>query len=137
MTTAASGARSAAARSQLSRVIGANGWFSLVSGGALVAGAFMLSDWFALPAGVIAVVGAALVPYGLTLRAAASAEPFDVRMAWLATIGDLAWVAGAIVLIAIPNTTSTAGKWTLAALSLAVLDFAIFQLRGLFGSQQP
>ena len=135
MTAAVSGARSEEARSQLPRIIGGNGWFSLVSGVALVAGAFILDDWFVLPAWVIAFVGAALIPYGLMLRAAASAEPFDVRMAWLATIGDLAWVGAAIVLIAIPDTMSTAGKWTLAAVSLAVLDFAILQLRGLVGGR--
>ncbi len=133
MTATTSHANGAGTLGRLPRIIGANGLFCIISGTALGAGAIILDDWFDLPALVIAVVGAALIPYGLMLRGAAKADPFDRRWAWLATIGDMAWVVGAIILITVPNTMSTGGKWTLAIVSLAVLDFAILQLRDLLG----
>jgi hypothetical protein len=116
---------------RLSRIIEANGRFSVVSGALLLAAAVVLDGWFDLPAAVIAVVGAALIPYGLMLRRSAALDPFDYRLAWLATIGDLTWVIAAIVLLVIPNTMSATGKWTLAIVTLAVLEFAVLQLREL------
>ena len=101
--------------------------------------AVVLDGWFDLPAWVIAVVGGALIPYGAMLRRAARGEPLDRRMAWSATVGDGGWVVGASVLLAVPNTMSAAGKWTLGFVSLAVLNFAILQLRELrrSGDQVP
>ena len=91
----------------------------------------VIGDSFDLPVWVIAVVGFALVPYGLILRVAAASPAFDRRVALFATVGDLAWVLVALVLLVVPNTMSTGGKWALAIVSLAVLDFAILQLREL------
>lgn len=131
MTTTTSNVRPTQLRSRLAGTINANGWFSIVSGAVLLVGAVVLDAWFDLPAWVIALVGASLIPYGLTLRSAARTIPVDRRMAWFATIGDLAWVIAAIALITIPHTMSAPGKWTLVILSLAVLDFAVLQLREL------
>ncbi len=116
---------------RLARIISGNGWFCIVSGSILLVGSVVIGDWFDLPVWVIAVVGFALVPYGLILRSNAATPAFDRRIAVVATVGDLAWVFGAIVLLVIPNTMSAGGKWALGILSLAVLDFAILQIREL------
>ncbi len=132
-TTTVSGRTNPAWR-RLPTIILANGWFGIGSGLILLVASPWLGDWFDLPAWVIAVVGASLVPYGWMLRSAAEAEPFDRRFGWLATVGDITWVVAAVALIAIPNTMSAAGKWTLGIVTIAVLDFGLLQLRALLGS---
>ena len=116
---------------RLARIIGANGWFCLVSGIVLLLGAGIFGDWFELPWGVIAAVGLVLVPYGMLLVFGSRATRFDRRLALMATAGDLLWVVAAAMLVVIPDTMGAAGKWALAVVSLAVLGFAVMQIREL------
>jgi hypothetical protein len=119
----------------LRHVIAANGWFSLVSGAIGVVAAAPIGDLMELLPSLLVVVGIALVGYGAALRAASRRRPFPRGVAWLATAGDLAWVAGAVVLVAIPGTMSGNGKALVAALSVAVAGFAVVQLCALAASQ--
>lgn len=119
----------------LTQVIAANGWFSLVTGAIVVMAAAPIGDLMELPVSLLVAVGIGLVGYGAALFAASRRRPFPRAVARLATAGDLAWVVGAVVLVAIPSTMSGGGKTLLAAVSVAVAGFAVAQVRALAASQ--
>lgn len=116
---------------RMRRVLSANAWFSLLSGAALVGGAVLVDDALGVSPWILVGVGAALVPYGMVLRRAAQPGVPDRRLVAVATAADLAWVAGAAVVVAVPGAMTGLGKAALAILTIVVLDFAALQLVGL------
>lgn len=117
----------------LKRALLANALFSLTSGVLLV---FFASFWAALFEAanpiVYRVTGIGLLAFTafvLYLAIHPSPNTFD---ALLVSIGDIGWVIGSGILLAVAHgALSTVGIWLIIAVAVIVLTFAIAQLRGI------
>lgn len=109
-----------------------NAWFSVTTGAVALLGAVALDRTLGAPAPVLTLLGVGLVGYADLLRRAAAGSLDTTRIGRLAVAADLLWVvaAGAMLLVA-PEVLTTAGRWTLAAVTLVVLDLAVVQAVGL------
>jgi len=112
---------------KLRYVLSANVVFSVVSAIVLVAASAPLAEFLGTPVWVPVVVGVALLPWAGFVLVNARREPPSRRDTWITIAGDLAWVIGAAVVIVLPDTLSSGGKWALGFVSLVVLDLAVFQ----------
>lgn len=114
----------------LTRTLVANAGFSGATGLAMVVAAGPLSRWLGIPFWLTLAVGAALIPFaivvgGVARNPRAGAVKFVI-------VADAAWVVGAAaIIIGFPQSMSSAGLWALGLVTLAVADFALFQLIGL------
>lgn len=111
-----------------------NALFSLVSGFWFVAFASAVAETIgsAVPPTVIAVIGAILLPFG-SLTAWVGTRPHPPTWAaLLISLGDLAWVLASAVLVTIGGASLTfEGALLVIGIALAVLIFALGQLRGI------
>ena len=109
---------------------------SAAIGAALAIGAIPISDWLGIPTPVSLALGIGLVAFGaLVLKVARDAR----RQLVLEVIAaDLAWVVGAgVVIFGFPDSMSTAGRWSLGVVTVAVAVFATLQATGLRRSGFP
>ena len=115
----------------LQNLLKGNGAFSAVSGAFLLLGSPVLDEAFGLDTWLLIVSGLGLIGYGVQIAQmgrAADATPGGR----FATAMDLAWVAGAaVILIAFPTAMTTAGRLALLLATLAVAGFAIGQTMAL------
>jgi len=118
----------------LTRTLVANAGFSGATGLAMVVAADPLSRWLGIPTWLTVAVGAALMPFAVVVAGVAR----NPRAGAVKSVifADAAWVVGAAaVIIGFPQSMSSAGLWALGLVTVAVADFALFQLIGLRRSQ--
>lgn len=108
-----------------------NATFSVVSAASLIAFSEPLARMAGLPIWLVVTVGIGLVPFAGLVAHAARRRPLDRSQVQAITVADFVWVVAALLVIAVPGTMSTSGKWLLAGISLAVLVFGILEARGL------
>lgn len=116
-------------RMSLRNILFANAVFSLMSAAVLIAAAGPLSDFLGAPPLVLVVGGVALLVWAAFAFVNTRREIPSRRNTRLVIAGDLTWVVGAVVIILLPDTLTTSGKWALVTVSVFVLDFAVFQWR--------
>lgn len=118
----------------LTRTLGANACFSGATGLAMLVAAGPLSRWLGIPSWLTVTVGAGLMPFAIFVAGVArNPRPGAVKSV---IVADAAWVVGAAaVIIGFPGSMSSGGLWALGLVTLAVADFALFQLIGLRRSQ--
>ena len=115
----------------LRNLLKGNGAFSATSGMLLLLGSPLLDGAFGLNAWLLAVSGAALIGYGIQLAQLATADDATPGGKF-ATVMDIAWVAGAaVILVGFPTAMTTAGRIALLVATLAVAGFAVGQMRAL------
>ena len=120
----------------LTRTLVLNAGFSGLSGALLVVGASWLAPWLGIPLWLTAGLGVGLVVFAIAVALVAR-RPRQ-SLVRLVIAADSAWVVGAIaVILGFPNAMSSAGLWTLGIVTLAVADFATFQMIGLRRSALP
>ncbi|MEX2550432.1 MAG: SRPBCC family protein [Nitriliruptoraceae bacterium] len=112
--------------------VSVNAMFSAGSGLVLLAGAPLLRGWFGVDAWLLAGFGGGLAVFaGLLIWLLADPRRLAVG-AWWALGADLAWIAGAIVLLAVfPTLLSPMGRFALIAVTGGVALIVIGQLVGL------
>ena len=115
----------------LRRALRANGTFSIMSGIAFILAARPIANLIGIDYPVvIAGIGLSLAFFAVALFFNAARSEVSRIEAALAVAGDLAWVAGSGVVIALGILT-TSGNWAVALIADIVLLFAIFQFVGL------
>lgn len=124
----------------LRRTLWGNAAFSVVSGAALAIFAGPFAD--AAAHGPVAVMGLDLavvlellglgvIAFGALCAWVASRETLPEGWARLIFAADLAWVAGSVLVLALPATWTTAGIAGIVAVALIVADLAILEYLGL------
>lgn len=120
-------------QSLLRNALIANALFSALSGLALVGFGGSVSQWMGVPPSwFLRIVGAGLLAFAAFLFGEARRDVLSPARALLATLADLAWVMGSVVLLLLPIAAfSSAGRWAVALVAAVVLVFALLQLAGL------
>ena len=115
----------------LRRALRANGIFSITSGIAFILAARPIANLIGIDYPMlIAGIGVSLAFFSVALFYNAARSEVSRIEAGLAVAGDLAWVAGSGIVIALGILT-TSGNWAVALIADIVLLFAIFQFIGL------
>ena len=108
-----------------------NGVFSLLSGSVFVVASTRISEVIGLEYPVIlVVVGLGLVSFAGALFFNSARPEINRLEAAAAVVGDVAWVLGSGVVIALGVLTTT-GNWAVAVVAEVVLLFAILQYVGI------
>ena len=115
----------------LRRALRGNGIFSTISGIGFLIAAKPIANLIGIdyPA-IIAGIGISLLLFAGALFYNAARKEVSRMEATLAVAGDLAWVAGSGVVIALGILTPS-GNWGVAMIADIVLLFAIFQFVGI------
>ena len=105
----------------LANAVSFNAAFSASSGLTLLAGAAMLRGWFGVAGWLLAAIGVGLIVFACLLVWLLAEPPrLAVGARWVLA-ADLAWIAGAIVLLSVtPTLLSPAGSGALAAVTVVV-----------------
>lgn len=124
----------------LRRTLWGNAAFSVVSGAALA----MFAAPFAAAAAhapvsvlgldltiVLELLGAGVVAFGALCAWVASRPELPQGLARLIFAADVAWVAGSVVVLALPASWTTAGIAGIVVLAVIVADLAILEYLGL------
>jgi Na+/melibiose symporter-like transporter len=124
----------------LRRTLWGNAAFSVVSGAtlAIFAGPFAKAAAHA-PVTVLGIdlaiafelLGLGVVAFGALCAWVASRETLPRGLARLIFLGDVAWVAGSVLVLALPATWTTAGVMGIVVLAVIVADVAILEYLGL------
>lgn len=114
----------------LMKSLRANAIFSSATGAALVVGSVPLGSWLGIETWISIGLGLGLIGFAVALMVLArDPKPALVRVV---VVADVAWVIGAIIVIAaFPQAMSTAGLWALGLVSVIVAGLAVGQLVGL------
>jgi hypothetical protein len=72
-----------------------------------------------------------VVAFGALCAWVASRETLPRALARLIFLGDVAWVAGSVLVLALPATWTTAGVAGIVVLAVIVADVAILEYLGL------
>ena len=124
----------------LRRTLWGNAAFSIVSGAILAAFAGPFARMAALGpvslmgldlAIVFELLGVGVIAFGALCAWIASRETLPVGWARVVFAGDVAWVAGSILVLALPATWTMAGFVGIVVVALIVADFAILEYLGL------
>ncbi len=116
----------------LRRVLQANAAFSLASGLALVLAAGPLAGFSGIEPIVLRAVGIGLLPWAAFVFHTSRRAALRRREVLVVIAGDLAWVAGTIILaLAAFSAFTVAGLITLLVLGAIVADLAAAQIIGL------
>lgn len=110
------------------RALAADAVLTSTSGLVLGLGGAALAEPLDVPAALLIAIGVALLAWTALVVVFARRRPTRRRELELVIAGNLGWVVGAIVVLAIPATLSSGGKWALAAVSLVVAAFGAVQL---------
>lgn len=131
MSVTAPPRRIAPQQTLLGRALLANAAFSATTGIVLVLGATTLDDVLAVDALVLGGLGVGLLVYAVDLAVLARSARWVRRGGMMAIIADLAWVAGAMTLVAFTSVLSPQGTAALAAVTAVVAALAALQMAGL------
>jgi hypothetical protein len=120
----------------LTRSLVLNAGFSGLSGLLLLAAAHSLGPWLGTPVWLTRAIGIGLVAFAVAVGLVAR-RPRQPRVR-LVIAADAGWVLGALaVILGFPGAMSSAGLWALGIVTMAVADFAAFQVIGLRRSALP
>lgn len=108
-----------------------NAAISGVSGLVLLLGAAWLDGWLGIDWWLLATVGVGLLVYAVDLAWVARDDRLLVPGARMAIAADVAWVLGAVALIAFTAVLTRRGEIALAVVSLVVAGLAAAQWVGL------
>lgn len=116
----------------LASAVSCNAIFSAASGVVLLAGAPMLSDPIGVAGWILAMVGVGLVGFASLLVWLLAAPRRLTAGAPFALVADVAWVLGAVVLLAgFPGLLAPAGQVVLGAVTAVVATIALGQAVGM------
>ncbi len=124
----------------LRRTLWGNAVFSIVSGAvlAIFAGPFAraaaqetVSVMGLDLAIVFELLGVGVIAFGALCAWVASRETLPQALARIIFAGDLAWVAGSVLVLALPASWTTAGVAGIVVVALIVADIAILEYLGL------
>jgi hypothetical protein len=124
----------------LRRTLWGNAVFSIVSGAVLAAFAQPFADVAAHApiavmgldlAFVFELLGLGVVGFGALCAWVASREMLPEGWARVIFAADLAWVAGSVLVLALPASWTTAGIAGIAVVALIVADIAVLEYLGL------
>jgi hypothetical protein len=124
----------------LRRTLWGNAIFSVVSGALLAIFAQPFAEIAALGpvavmgldlATVFDLLGLGVIAFGALCAWAASRETMPEGLVRLIFAGDLAWVVGSVLVLAVPATWTTAGFAGIVVVALIVADIAILEYLGL------
>ena len=124
----------------LRRTLWGNAAFSVVSGAILAAFAGPFARMAAQGpvsllgldlAIVFELLGLGVIAFGALCAWIASRETLPVAWARVVFAGDVAWVAGSVLVLALPATWTMAGFVGIVVVALIVADFAILEYLGL------
>ena len=124
----------------LRRTLWGNAVFSIVSGAVLAIFAGPFADIAAHGAIsvmgldlalVFGLLGLGVIAFGALCAWVASRETMPEGWARLIFAGDLAWVAGSVLVLALPAAWTTAGIAGIVVVALIVADLAILEYLGL------
>ena len=104
----------------------------------LVVGSVFIGNVLDWPTLVVAIIGAALVPYAWILHMIVQKGDLGSAPAKLTAGADFAWVIVSVaLLIGWPDNTSTAGKWIVGAIALAIGQIGLTKIIGMHKAQSP
>lgn len=117
-------------RDMLATVLRADGVFAVLSGAVLILFAGPVADLIALSGTLpLIVLGVVLLLYGGDLLYFAGRPDYNRRVAQVAVVLNLLWVAGSYLGLLLGwFPVNTAGKWAIALVAEAVLLFAILEI---------
>ena len=124
----------------LRRTLWGNAVFSVVSGAVLVTCATPFAAWATHEpvsvagldlAIVFELLGLGVVLFGALCGWAASRASLPAGIARLIFAADIAWVAGSVLVLALPATWTMAGFIGIVVVALIVADFVILEYLGL------
>ncbi len=118
----------------LRRALAANAAFSLITGSVLAIASASVAPLVSVNASpwIFAVIGAGLLLFGVFVAWLANRPAPDPLLALAVSIGDLTWVIGTAILLAVANgTLKLVGMAAMSLVAVCVLGFAIGQLRGI------
>jgi len=93
----------------------------------ILTGAFM-ADWLGVPGWLATVAGVVILAWALVITLYANRRVARRRELDRVVAGNLVWIALAALVIAIPGTMSSSGKWLLAIGTLVVVVCVIAQV---------
>jgi len=118
----------------LRRALSANAVFSLLTGSVMVISSSTVASLLGhgVEPLIFVVIGAGLLPFGAFVAWLASRSTPEPLLALAVSIGDLIWVAGSVVLLAVASEfLKPAGLVATVVVAMFVLGFAIGQLKGI------
>ena len=120
----------------LVRALRANAAFSAVCGLICLEAASTLGPWLGLDPGLLFSLGVDLEIFSVALLFLSSRDLSSHRSStWsrravdVVIALDVLWVLGSVAAITVAPSLTTAGRWTVGLVALAVADFAFFQWR--------
>ncbi|MEX2424626.1 MAG: hypothetical protein WD990_11675 [Acidimicrobiia bacterium] len=120
----------------LTRTLALNAGFSGFSGGLLLGAASSLAPWLGTPVWLTRGLGIGLVVFAIAVTLIGRRPRRSLVRFVIAA--DAVWALGAtVVILGFPHAMTAAGLWALGIVSLAVADFAVFQMIGLRRSSLP
>ncbi|MBA3586551.1 MAG: hypothetical protein H0W41_02820 [Chloroflexi bacterium] len=115
----------------LQAALTANAAFSGLSGAALALGSAQLGVWLGLDRVVLVGLGLALLGFAALLFAGAARRQLTRIVGWMAIAADVAWIAGAMVVIALGHVLTDEGNVSLTLVTAVVGALAGAQWLGL------
>ena len=112
--------------------LNANTVFSFVSGVVAAAGAQPLSDFSGVDPLVLRILGIGLVLWASIIFKFAQRRPLRRSEALIVIAGDVAWIMGSLIVLAVAGDAFTGGGLAaFVVIGAVVAGFALLQLRGL------
>lgn len=130
-TTRSSTTRNASLLS-LRNVVLADAGVSGINGLAYLAGAMVLDSILGPSAAFLAIIGAVLLGWSAALGWVGTRSPIVAGQVREVGIGNLVWVAGSVVVLALMDLTVIGAVWCVLQ-AIVVAGFAVLQLRGIRG----
>lgn len=118
------------ATDNLRTVLWANAVFSATSALTLLGLGRPIADWADVPVSLLQSLGLGIAGFAVYVAWAASRPALVAAHVRAIAVADMAWVAGAATVIAIPDTLPVGGSVALAAVSLVVLDLGVLEWLG-------
>lgn len=116
-------------------VVLADAGVSGLNGAAYLAGAMVLNSILGPSATFLAIIGAVLLAWGAALAWVGTRSPLVGLQVREVAIGNLAWVAGSVLVLALMDLTAIGAVWCVLQ-AVVVAGFAALQLRAVRGSSR-
>ncbi len=115
----------------LHRAVAANAVFSMTSGATLAVLARLLGAFAGVAVWLVLVVGLGVFTFGASLAVRLRRSGISRRLAQLALVADVGWVAAAVAVVVSPTAISSGGRWLLGVITLVVCGLGIAEWVGL------
>lgn len=111
-------------------VLRMNAAFSALTSAILLAFPRPLAEWLEIPTWLLVAIGGGVAVFAAYVAWAGSREPLVPAHVRFSAFADMAWVAGAAVVVLVPDALSAGGKVALVLVSLPVLDLGCLEWIG-------